>query len=56
MDDLKRITVMLSDELHKQLKVHAVLTDESISRIVSNAVDTLLKDARSVPSDVDINA
>ena len=50
---MKRITVHLSDELHKQLKIHAVLTDESISRIVATAVDTLLKDARSVPSKED---
>lgn len=47
---MKRITVLLSDELHKQLKIHAVVTDDSISRIVAHAVDTLLKDARSGPS------
>jgi predicted transcriptional regulator len=46
---MKRITVNLSDELHKQLKIHAVVTDESISRIVASAVNTLLNDARSVP-------
>ena len=51
---MKRITVMLPDELHKQLKVHAVLTDESISRIVANAVDTLLKNARSGSSEEEI--
>lgn len=51
---MKRITVILSDELHKQLKLHAVLTDDSISRIVSNAVDTLLKNAQSGASDEEI--
>ena len=51
---MKRITVILSDELHKQLKLYAVLTDESISRIVANAVDTLLKNARSGSSDEEI--
>ena len=48
---MKRITVHLSDDLHKQLKIHAVKTDESISRIVARAVDTLLKDVRFVPKE-----
>ena len=48
---MKRITVMLSDELHKQLKIYAVLTDDSISRIVADAVKKHIIDARSVPSE-----
>ena len=47
---MKRITVHLSDDLHKQLKIHAVNTDESISRIVAEAVNTFLKDVRFGPS------
>ena len=50
---MKRITVMLPDALHKELKLHAVNTEESISRIVASAVDTFLEDARSVPSHQD---
>jgi predicted transcriptional regulator len=50
---MKRITVHLSDELHKRLKVHAVLTEDSISRVVAHAVDTLLNGVQNVPTSTD---
>jgi predicted DNA-binding protein len=39
---MKRLTINLSEELHKRLKLHSVLTDQEMTEIIRRLIEEYL--------------
>lgn len=53
---MKRLTINLSEELHKRLKLHCVLTDQEMAEIIRRLIEDYLEQSRQKTEEVNRRA